>query len=61
MKMRSVDLVLDGDGDVIFVRLDHHSGDEKEGIDVMVPWRTCPTAGTTVVTLRYKYPAKKKA
>ena len=56
---RKVDLVLDGDGDIIMVRVDHHSG--HGGRDVTVPWATNnPTPGTSVVSLTYEYPPKKK-
>lgn len=57
---RRVDLVLDGDGDVIMVRVDHHSG--SGGRDVKVNWQDeMVTPGTSVVSFSYNYPPRAKA
>ena len=56
---RRVDLVLDGDGDVIMVRVDHHSG--EGGRDVKVDWKDqTVTPGTSVVSLSYLFPPRLK-
>jgi hypothetical protein len=56
---RKIELVLDGDGDVIMVRVDHHSPGAG-GRDIVVDWGASkPTPGASVVTLTYQFPRKK--